>query len=116
MTAGVAVILGPVGANFAAGMTGGMAFVYDPGNVFPLKVNPDSVIHSRIETEYWEDVVKVLIGQHVRRTHSRFAYRLLNDWELEKDSFWQVVPMEMLDKLEHPVTREDEENLRVAGE
>ncbi len=116
MTNGVAVILGPVGANFAAGMTGGMAFVYDPENVFPLKVNPDSVIHLRIETEYWEDVVKVLIGQHVRRTHSRFAYRLLNDWELERDFFWQVVPMEMLDKLEHPVTREDKENRRAAGE
>ena len=116
MTGGVAAILGSVGANFGAGMTGGMAFVYDPDDQFPIRVNPDSVIHQRIETQYWEDVLKVLVAQHVKRTHSRFASRLLNDWPLEVGRFWQVVPKEMIDKLEHPATRAGEEGVRAAGE
>ncbi|MFQ5764214.1 MAG: glutamate synthase-related protein, partial [Rhodospirillales bacterium] len=116
MTGGIAVILGPVGANFAAGMTGGMAFVYDAENRFAERVNDESVVYQRIETEYWEDVVKVLTQQHVKRTHSRFALRLLNDWTLELGNFWQVVPKEMLGKLEHPLTADEERALRSAGE
>ena len=118
MTGGIAAILGAVGPNFAAGMTGGMAFVYDPDERFHLRVNPDSVVYQRIETQYWEDVVKVLIAQHVKRTHSRVASQLLNGWNREVGRFWQVVPKEMLDKVEHPVTRAEEERLRaaVAGE
>jgi glutamate synthase (NADPH/NADH) large chain len=114
MTGGVAVILGPVGPNFAAGMTGGMAFVYDPDEVLGLRINPDCVIHQRIETQYWNDVLKVLVAQHVKRTHSRFASALLNAWEVELGRFWQIVPKEMLDKVEHPVTRHEEERFRAA--
>ena len=92
MTGGIAVILGPVGANFAAGMTGGMAFVHDPDDTFHHRVNSETVVYQRIETEYWEDVVKVLIQQHVKRTHSQFALGLLNDWHREAGQFWQVTP------------------------
>ncbi len=116
MTGGVAVILGPVGQNFAAGMTGGMAFVYDEMDAFADHVNEDSVIYQRIETEYWEDVVKVMIQQHVKRTHSRLGLRLLNDWKREVGRFWQVVPKEMLGKLEHPLTKDEEAAMRSAGE
>ena len=117
MTGGVAVILGPTGANFGAGMNGGMAFVYDPDEQFPVRINPDSVVYQRIETDYWEGLVKELIGEHVEQTNSRFAYRLLNDWDLEVSKFWQVIPKEMLDKLEHPVSREAPlEDLAAAGE
>ena len=112
MTGGVAAILGRVGANFGAGMTGGMAFVYDPDDDFQFRVNADTVIHQRIETAYWRDVLKVLIGQHVKHTGSRFAQDLLNDWDREEGRFWQVVPKEMLDKLEHPASAEGEEALR----
>jgi glutamate synthase (NADPH/NADH) large chain len=117
MTNGVAVILGPVGDNFAAGMTGGMAFVYDAEDVFERKVNADSVVWQRIETEHWEGVVRGLVAEHVKETQSRFAEALLRDWDLEKDKFRQVVPKEMLDKLEHPVTRAEEQQMTaVAGE
>ena len=117
MTGGVAVILGPTGANFAAGMTGGMAFVYDPGEELPVRINPDAVVYQRIETDYWEGLVKGLIAEHVERTNSRFAYRLLNDWDLEVSRFWQVIPKEMLDKLEHTVSRETPpDQMAAAGE
>ncbi len=104
MTGGTAVLLGPVGFNFAAGMTGGMAFVYDPQEVFPRQVNGESVIYQRVETEHYEALLRELIGEHVRETQSRFAERLLIDWSLERDNFWQVVPREMVERLEHPIT------------
>ncbi len=117
MTGGVAVILGPVGDNFAAGMTGGMAFVYDAEDTFESKVNADSVVWQRVETEHWEGVVRGLVAEHVKETQSRFAEALLRDWDLEKDKFRQIVPKEMLDKLEHPLTRAGEQQVTaVAGE
>jgi glutamate synthase (NADPH/NADH) large chain len=106
MTGGTVAILGPVGDNFGAGMTGGMAFVYDTEGRFEIMVNPDSVIFQRIETPYWESVLRDLIAEHVRETQSRYAERILLDWENARAKFWQVVPKEMLDKLAHPVKRE----------
>jgi glutamate synthase (NADPH/NADH) large chain len=107
MTGGIAAVLGPVGDNFAAGMTGGMAFVYDPDGTFEDRVNADSVVYQRIETDHWDEVVRSLIAGHVAETQSRFAQKLLVDWVVEKPKFWQVVPKEMLDKLEHPLTLEE---------
>jgi len=109
MTGGTAVILGPVGDNFAAGMTGGMAFVYDEAGEFPRYVNPDSVIWQRIDSAYWENEVKSLIAEHVAETQSRFAQRLLNDWALERERFWQVAPKEMLSRLSQPLSDRAEE-------
>ena len=107
MTGGTAVILGPAGGNFAAGMTGGMAFVYDTEDAFPLKVNQDSVIVQRIETAHWAEVVRALVAEHALETQSRFADTLLADWERVLGRFWQVVPKEMLDKLVHPARLAD---------
>jgi glutamate synthase (NADPH/NADH) large chain len=104
MTGGTAVLLGPVGFNFGAGMTGGMAFVYDPEGVFEQQVNREQVIVQRVETEHYEALLRDLIGEHVRETQSRFAERLLIDWSLERDKFWQIVPKEMVERLEHPIT------------
>ncbi|MBX6323985.1 MAG: glutamate synthase large subunit, partial [Rhodospirillaceae bacterium] len=104
MTGGVAVILGPVGDNFAAGMSGGTAFVYDPEEAFPSRVNGDSVIWQRLASAYWEGVLKDLVAEHARETQSRFAAALVNDWALERGHFWQVVPKEMLPFLEHPLS------------
>ncbi len=112
MTGGTAVILGPVGSNFAAGMTGGMAFVYDPEDALPAHINPDTVLYQRIETEHWEGVVRELIVEHVRETQSRFAEQLLIDWRHEKARFWQIVPNEMIARLEHPLHAEAEEEKR----
>ena len=67
MTGGTVVILGEVGDNFAAGMTGGMAFIYDKSKEFEKKVNPDSVIWQNVETEYWIKFFKKISFRTFRR-------------------------------------------------
>ncbi len=104
MTNGTVVILGSVGPNFAAGMTGGMAFVYDADGRFQEQLNPENVIAQRIEMSYWEELVLSLLTEHVRQTQSFFAGDILNNWPLEKERFWQIVPKEMLTRLEFPVS------------
>jgi glutamate synthase (NADPH/NADH) large chain len=105
MTGGNVVILGSVGANFAAGMTGGMAYVYDADGTFDAKVNPDSVIWQPVETEHYQNVLKALIQEHVQETQSSWAESILADWARELPRFRQVVPKEMLSRLEHPVSK-----------
>ncbi|WP_374370019.1 glutamate synthase large subunit [Dongia sp.] len=104
MTGGTAVILGAVGDNFGAGMSGGMAFVYDADGRFPLRVNPESIVWQRLESAHWEGRLKTLIEEHVKETQSKWAGRLLNDWAEERGHFWQVAPKEMLDKLDQPLS------------
>ena len=107
MTGGTAVILGGVGDNFGAGMTGGMAFVYDVGDSFAKRVNPESVIWQRIATPYYRQLVLDLVREHVAETGSRFARQLLTDWDRALGQIWQVVPKEMVNRLENPITDPD---------
>ncbi len=104
MTGGNIVILGEVGDNFAAGMTGGMAFVYDLNNKFEKKVNSESVIWQKPETEFWKDFLKDLISKHVKETNSMFAKKIIENYENEIVNFYQVCPKEMLNKLDNPIT------------
>ncbi len=85
MTGGTAVILGPVGDNFGAGFTGGMAFVYDPEDRFELRVNPDTVQWARLGNPHWEGVLRALVERHAQETSSRFAAQLLHDWAGRSD-------------------------------
>ena len=87
-------------------MSGGMAYVYDPDGTFAGRVNQDMVIYQRIEVAHYEDQLRALLTLHVKSTQSRYAERILGDFDRERAHFWQVVPKEMLDKLEIPVTRE----------
>ncbi len=103
MTGGTVVILGRTGENFAAGMTGGMAYVYDEDGGFEARVNGDSVICQPVFVPHYEARLRALVEAHAAETGSRFATRLVQDWELVKDRFWQVVPKEMLSRLEVPV-------------
>jgi glutamate synthase (NADPH/NADH) large chain len=107
MTGGQVVVLGPVGGNFAAGMTGGMAFVYDPQGKFPAECNPDSVVFDRIRSAHWEAVLRALVTEHAEETQSRFAADLLRDWDLRLADFWQVTPKEMLGRLDVPLAQEE---------
>ncbi len=113
MTGGNVIILGEVGDNFAAGMTGGMAFIYDEKNEFEKKVNPETVIWQRVETEYWSNFLKDLIKIHFKETRSKIAEKIINDYENKKSYFYQVCPKEMIDKLENPITIKKNINIAV---
>ncbi|MDX2222162.1 MAG: glutamate synthase large subunit [Rhodospirillaceae bacterium] len=112
MTGGTAAILGPVGANFGAGMTGGMAFVHDADDTFRHRVNADSVIFQRIEVGHYETLLRGLVQEHFKETASPWAEQLLVNWDREVRRFWQVVPKEMLARLEVPVRLESAAELR----
>ncbi len=103
MTGGQVVILGEVGNNFGAGMTGGMAFIYDAGDSFMDRVNPASLEVQRIASVHWSGVLRSLVEEHVRQTESSLGSRLLNEWETELPKFWQVIPTEIVPMLEHPI-------------
>ncbi len=106
MTGGVAMILGSVGDNFAAGMSGGMAYVYDAQDVLPRRVNADMVLFQRLSVDHYIDELKGLLLEHVRETQSELAARILRNFDLELPRFWQIVPKEIIDRLEVPVTQE----------
>ena len=104
MTGGTAIILGEVGDNFGAGMTGGMAFIYDIKNNFEDYVNPNSVIWQSVETEYWKNFLMDNLKDFFKETKSLVAQKILANFEIELKNFKQVCPIEMLDKLENPIT------------
>ena len=104
MTGGTIVILGNVGDNFAAGMTGGMAFIYDKSKNFEKKDNDETVIWQKVETEYWIGILKNLVLEHSRETDSILSKKIIDNFEKEVGNFVQVCPKEMLDKLKNPIT------------
>ncbi len=85
-------------------MTGGMAFVYDKENTFENLVNPNSVVYNKVETDYWKDYLKKLVEEHANKTKSEYSKKILYEWDLNINHFVQVCPIEMLDKLEHPIS------------
>jgi glutamate synthase (NADPH/NADH) large chain len=113
MTGGIAVLLGAVGRNFGAGMTGGMAFVYDPDGQFARLANPESITWQRIASAHWEQLLRDHVDAHARVTDSKWSRGLLDDWDRVVGRFWQVVPKEMLTRLAHPL---DDAVLLVAAE
>ncbi len=106
MTGGVAVVLGSIGANFGAGMTGGMAYLYDPKGVTASLINMESLVTAPVGEGHWETQLKQLIERHLAETGSRKAAEILQHWEVERGYFMQVCPIEMLDKLSHPIMAE----------
>ena len=104
MTGGTVVILGDVGDNFAAGMTGGMAFIYDKSREFEKKVNNESVVWQNVETDYWKTYLKDLIKEHFEETGSNLSKLLIENYDEELKNFIQVCPKEMLDKLSNPIS------------
>ncbi len=113
MTGGTAVILGTVGDNFGAGMSGGMAFVLDTDASFTRRANPDSIVWQRLSSAYWETRARALIAEHSVATDSKWSNAILDDWERWRGQFWQVCPREMLSRLAEPL---DDNAVLVAAE
>ncbi len=112
MTGGNAVILGAVGNNFGAGMTGGMAFILDLERNFEKHANPESIIWQRLDSGYWEEHLKSLIEAHHRTTDSNWSETILRDWDRWRECFWQVCPKEMVNRLDHSLS--DSEAIQAA--
>ncbi len=91
MTAGRAVILGGTGRNFGAGMSGGIAYVYDTLGDFPSKVNPGMVELMRLESEQEIAEVRQLVAWHHEYTGSEIAGRMLDDWDANIAKFHKVI-------------------------
>ena len=104
MTGGTAIIVGEVGDNFGAGMTGGIAFVYDYKKNFDNFVNPTSVIWQAVETDFWKNFLKANLEDFFQETGSEIVKKILKNFGAELLNFKQVCPIEMLDKLDNPIT------------
>jgi glutamate synthase domain-containing protein 3 len=96
MTGGRAVILGPAGRNFGAGMTNGVAWVYDPEGVFADRINGESILLEAVAPDSDTGELHDLIERHVERTGSAHAQAMLDNWQTERLRFWQVIPRALL--------------------
>jgi len=103
MTGGTAVILGSIGANFGAGMTGGMAYIYDPHELLKAQINRETLLISDSLTDHWLEKLKVLIEEHNKETGSIIARDILDNWSTEKEYFLQICPKEMVTQIRFPI-------------
>ena len=94
MTGGRVVVLGDTGRNFAAGMSGGVAYVWDPKHHFDYFCNMDMVEINLVEDSVSRKELLELIRQHYLHTGSALAGRMLDDWQRYVEDFVQVVPIE----------------------
>ena len=108
MTGGVAVLLGRIGANFGAGMTGGMAYIHDPDGTAEELINAETLVTCAVTHPHWEAELKALIERHERETGSLKAQKILQDWSTERANFLQICPKEMLVHLSHPLSADSE--------
>ena len=91
MTGGNVVILGPTGRNFAAGMSGGTAYIYDPKDQFSQLYNPGMVDLEEPEEDDIE-IIESMIGEHIRVTDSPLAKRIMDNWNENRKYFVKVMP------------------------
>jgi glutamate synthase (NADPH/NADH) large chain len=99
MTGGVVVVLGPTGNNFAAGMSGGYAFVYDVDGRFPQLCNPEMV---ELVQPDEQDITLLhkLIDRHFQYTGSTVARFVLNDFDAQRKNFIKVFPVDFRKAIE----------------
>jgi glutamate synthase (NADPH/NADH) large chain len=91
MTGGRVIVLGPTGRNFAAGMSGGIAYVHDPYGVFGAKVNYEMVELEDLSSDD-DEFVRSTIERHVAETDSAVGRRVLADWGVQSKHFRKVMP------------------------
>jgi glutamate synthase domain-containing protein 2/glutamate synthase domain-containing protein 1/glutamate synthase domain-containing protein 3 len=108
MTGGRVVVLGPTGRNFAAGMSGGVAYVYDKGRGFTDRCNLELVDLDEL-AEADEEEIKRLIAEHAQRTGSLVARNVLAAWERERTRFVKVMPRDYKRVLAAQAEAEEQE-------
>jgi glutamate synthase (NADPH/NADH) large chain len=114
MTGGRVLVLGPTGRNFAAGMSGGAAYVLDMDGTFERRCNPQMVdLEPLVDTED-VDFVQVALMKHVTHTGSRYAASLLERWGTLEKRVVKVMPREYKRALADEAKRQAEERERLA--
>lgn len=94
MTGGKVVVLGSTGRNFAAGMSGGIAYVWDQDGSFKENVNPEMVDLESLTDEKEINYIFGLIENHFKYTGSKRAHLIMNDWEEQIQFFVKIMPRE----------------------
>jgi glutamate synthase (ferredoxin) len=92
MTGGIVVIIGKTGRNFAAGMSGGEAFVLDEDGDFEIRCNTGMVGLEKIEDAEDVEKVKSLLAKHVQYTQSPVAENILENWNDYQSKFVKIMP------------------------
>ncbi|AEE17995.1 glutamate synthase large subunit [Dokdonia sp. 4H-3-7-5] len=108
MTGGVAVILGAVGRNFGAGMSGGIAYVYDVDSSLSRKANSEGLNFLKVEETQDREELRQLVENHYNATQSPLAQRFLENWDVEIGNFTKVLPEEYRQAL---IRLEEEQKL-----
>jgi glutamate synthase domain-containing protein 2/glutamate synthase domain-containing protein 1/glutamate synthase domain-containing protein 3 len=99
MTGGTVVVLGPVGYNLGAGMTGGEAYLYDPDGLLGARLN-GQLVESRRPNDAQAAELCFLVERHREHTGSVLAAALLADWDATIRSFWWVAPVDEVARIE----------------
>jgi glutamate synthase (NADPH/NADH) large chain len=100
MTGGRVVVLGSTGRNFAAGMSGGVAYVLDEVGDFPSRCNQEMVDLERLADDAEIREVEAMIRKHAEYTNSELAWRILGDWDRKLPKFVKVIPKDYKRMLE----------------
>jgi glutamate synthase (ferredoxin) len=100
MTGGRVIVLGSTGRNFAAGMSGGMAYVLDTDNTFEHRCNMEMVDLERIEDAEEKLEIEAMIRKHAEYTQSQLAWEVLAKWDDMVEQFVRVVPRDFKRMLE----------------
>lgn len=94
MTGGRVVVLGKTGRNFAAGMSGGVAYIWDPDGSFDYYCNMDMIELTLLEDDCDREELRSLLSAHLKYTGSTLAAMILDDWDLYARQFLKVTPVE----------------------
>ena len=99
MTNGTVIVLGSTGKNFGAGMTGGIAYVFDADGNFKERYNKQLVGISRLEQPEDVKFLQALIYRHLELTDSQRAREILNGWQEYSYMFWKITPFSVQQKI-----------------
>ena len=109
MTGGTVVVLGEVGSNFGAGMSGGIAYVYDPKSTFLQNFNSElSNLEDVLEKSKDEKKLIKLIKNHIDYTKSSVAIRIIDNWDVEIKNFKKIIPRDYAKILEKEINKQRE--------
>jgi glutamate synthase (NADPH/NADH) large chain len=115
MTGGRVVILGPTGRNFAAGMSGGIAYVWDYDNMLANNCNHGMVELEKLEHDHDIEEVLGLIKLHYRNTSSQIAKKVLDNWDTAQQQFVKVMPTDYKRVLAERAAHDEEQEATLHG-